>query len=332
MQVLNATKSVKSILADDGELIQILPGQVSKVFTASSHTIRAAINLGDPSEIGIILGGSWERDIAKTITASADYLYTDLNEAKGKLIDPSIDYSESARADISSMKDTAKEQQYKEKINILTAELDLAKSEIASLKNNTELSNLQDKLTDQINLNKELEKERDNIKSQLTESQDQVSDLSKDYQKLKSQMNDNQNIMMEAQKKVDELSAKIAEYESNASNIEVDTSKMKELQQNVDDLYAENQDFKSKLSKKDEEIDKLVKQVEDLNIQLGEASESAVNSEELEKLREENSKLKENLKEATDKIDSMVTEFNTACDKFKITKNEQGEWIQDLES
>lgn len=328
MQIINATKSVRSILADDGELITIKPGDVSKVFTASSNAIRAAINLGQPNEIGIILGGSWERDIAKTITASADYLYTDIDDAKSKLLDPNVDYSSRMKEDISSMKDVAKESAYKDTIEKLNNKIRQLESENESLKNNTELSVLQDKIQDQINKTNEVEKERDNYKSQLTESQDQLSNLSKDYNSLKKKFDDSSNIMIESQKKIDELSETIEELKSNAS-APVDDSEVKELKQNVDDLYKENQDFKSKLTKKDDLIDKLTKQVEELNIQLGEYAESQINEEELNKLKEENKELKDKLAEATAKIESMVSEFNTACEKFNISKDENGEWIQE---
>lgn len=327
MQIINATKSVRSILADDGELITIKPGEVSKVFTASSNAIRAAINLGQPNEIGIILGGSWERDIAKTITASADYLYTDLEDAKSKLLDPNVDYSAKMKEDISSMKDMAKEIAYKEMIEKLNIEIRQLKSMNESLSNNTELSALQDRFQDQINKTNEVEKERDNYKSQLTESQDQLSNLSKDHISLKKKFEENSNIMIESQKKIDELSRVIEELKSNASN-SVDDSEVEELKQNVADLYKENQDFKDKLTKKDVEIHKLAEQVEDLNIQLGKAIESPINGDELNKLKEENETLKSSLSDATQKIDLMVSEFNAACEKFNISKDDNGEWVQ----
>jgi len=324
MQVLNATKSVKSILADDGELIQLLPGQVSKLFTASSSTIKAAINLGDPNQIGIILGGSWERDIAKSITACAPYLYTDMEEAKSKLLDPSIDYESKAKAEVSVMKDTAKEQQYLTEIETLRKMIEAKDERIAEISNNIELSKLQDKLTDAENRIKDTEKERDNYKSQLTEAQDQVSDLSRDYNKIKNQLNQNQNTLIEAQKKIDELS----EENQNLKNAEQpadNSAEVSELRQNVDDLFKENQDLKKKLTKKDSEIENLSSQIEDLNMQISNSTEADIN---IENLKTENENLKSALEDAKSKIESMVSEFNTACDKFKITKDDNGDWIQ----
>lgn len=326
MQILNATKSVKSILADDGELITILPGEVSKLFTASSHTIRAAINLGEPNQIGIVLGGSWERDIAKTILACADYLYTDLDEAKSKLLDPSIDYKNSFSDSVSEIKNTANDTKYQKIISELESKLRDKDNRISELENNVEFSNLQAKYDDSLERIKELEKERNNFHSQLQDSQDQLASITKDYTKVKDQFSNTQAQLIESSKTVDDLSNKISEYEAKLNS--ASSEDLDELKKNVEDLYKENQDFKSKLIKKDEEIENLTKNLEKLNSDLSEAYENSVDPSELESAKKLNEELKANLNEATSKIESMVKEFNAACEKFNITKDENGEWIQ----
>lgn len=96
MRILNATTRNLSILSDSNQMISVPAGEMSILFIGSKNTVLAAIKLGGPDEIGIILGSSYELDLARTISTSTPYLYMNEEEAVAKLIDKNKDYKRSS--------------------------------------------------------------------------------------------------------------------------------------------------------------------------------------------------------------------------------------------
>jgi ribosomal protein S13 len=71
----------------------IPPGQLSEIFIGTKNTVMAAVKLGTNKEIGIIYGGGYELDEAKSVSVALPYLYATEEEAIAKLIDKNVDYT-----------------------------------------------------------------------------------------------------------------------------------------------------------------------------------------------------------------------------------------------
>lgn len=283
MIVLNATKQVKSLMTDRGDFINIEPGSESRLVIATRNMIIGAMKLGSPMEIGIIISGSYEFEIAKSITGSTPYLYTDVDEAKAKLLDPNIDYKQNINADKINY-------QSQEQIKEMTVEMEGLKSTIQELKNKLKTATESDesarveserKYKDLEGKFIKVQEERDRIKSQLAESQDQVSNLTGNLNSIRKEYEDTKGYYAETQKVVDKLTA--------------------ELKTAKDELAS--------CKSESDEID-------------------VTKSKEYIDLASEVSSLKDSLKEASETIDNMKLRFNACCEKFNITLDENGEWIQ----
>jgi chromosome segregation ATPase len=296
MQILNATTQVKSVMTDRGDFITINPGEISKLIIASRNIIIGTMKLGTPSEVGIIISGSYEFEIASSITGSTPYIYTDLEEAKSKLLDPSIDYKSNLNTSKLNKANEELIRQNEEVINDLNNQIKKLKADLkdASSVNESQLVESERKYKDLESKFINVQTERDRLKSQLTESQDQVSNLTENLNSLRKEYSNNRSYYDEAQKTIDSLSAQL----------KVMTDEKSKLQSEVDDLKSNMESIESK---------------PDIPV---------TESEEYKKLQSENQDLKSNLKDATDTIEAMKSKFNSACEKFRITTDENGEWIQ----
>lgn len=298
MQILNATTQVKSVMTDRGDFITINPGEISRLIIASRNLIIGTMKLGTPSEIGIIISGSYEFDIAASITGSTPYIYSDLQEAKSKLLDPSIDYKANlntakvnhANEELIKQKDQRIEE-YKKQIKDLESQIEDAKKtgEDNLVENQRKYKELEGRFVD-------VQKERDRIKSQLQEAQDQVSNLNENLNTVRKESSSNKNYYTKSQEMVDNLTSQL-----NA-------------------MTADRDKYKSEVEKIQGELDTLKSN----QAQIVPPTES----DEYKKLQSEYDNLKSNLKDASDTIENMKNKFNAACEKFRITTDENGEWIQ----
>lgn len=295
MIILNATKTPKMIMTEKSELITIPPGGESKLMIASKNLISATIRLGNPNEIGIILGGGYELDIAKTITASIPYLYTSIEEARSKLIDPSINYQPS----LESQKNTA---QINEELKSKSTVIDQLQNRITELQLKLESSidiakfnELEAQIAKLESSNRELTGDKVRLMTQVQELQDQVTSQTANLNKLREDLgkknqelfNDNDTIK-KLNTQVDELTNELDSYKNQEAPLPVkSTPEYKELESDLQD--------------KEDKIKELTSEVDDL---------------------------KSNLSEAVDKIENMKNTFNAACEKFRIYKDEDGEWQQ----
>lgn len=282
MQVLNATTKVKSIMTDRGNLITIKPGELSELIIASRNMIVSAMNLGEPKDIGIIIKGSYEMDVAKNITGAVPYLYTDEDEAKSKLLDPSIDYVGTLNASKVNMVNEEIIKKKDEEIEKLKTEVSDITSKLQdAVSSNGIKAELEKRISDLEKLFKDVQTERDRLRTQLKDSQDQVEQLTKKSNELRETLGSKMQDLTGSSNMINKLTEEIENLKSELKNKKSDSSK--EIDQ-LNDTIAE----------KDEQINKL----------------------------------KDNLKDSAETIESMKSEFNSACEKFKITKDDKGNWIQ----
>jgi predicted nucleic acid-binding Zn-ribbon protein len=258
MKILNATRSAISIMLDNNDLITIQPGEFSITFLASKNAICAALSLGTPSEVGIVLGGTWEQGVANQITGAAPYLYLSEDEAKAKLLDPTIDYK-------SSMADT-------------------------------QLSNLRESVAD-------YELKIKDLKDQIIVKDSKIAELEAkgndaDYQTQKIKLD-------QAEKQVSELTEK---YKMTTSELEGVKNTNAQLQTTIGTLNVEKKSLSDK-------VEVIGNQLRDANAQLDEANAKSET-------------LLSDLSEANERIESMKAKFNEACEKFKISLDENGQWIK----
>lgn len=310
MIIINATKTVKTILTARGDVMTIQPGGQSEMTVASSYLVRAAMKLGDPSEIGIVINGSYEMQVASQITGSAPYLYTDLQEALSKLIDPSIDYT--AKLDNSK--------------NVLQLQDELAgknkrikdlESEIGELNSRLTLAEAADLKADLEKQVRTLETENKNVTSdklrlekQLSESQDQVTKQNDALNQLRQQVGEKDQILSQLNAQIKDLTAKLESATVSGSA----------------ELEAKLSEANAKVTELEELVATANKQANDLQEANGEYET------QIRKLQESKDAAMANLKEASQTIENMKTSFNAACEKFGLYLDDDGEWQQELPS
>lgn len=306
MFILNASTTVKSIMQSNGQLISIEPGKVSQIIIASRNVIISAIKMGSPDEVGLILNGSFEVEVAKTITAAIPYLYTDIDEAKAKLLKADVDYKGNLNA---------------AKINLAT-EAELKKKDEEIKKLTAQVKDLIDQLANANDLNKI----KTDLQTRLEDAESNLVKVKSANTKLDTQLKDSQDSIESLTNKCNDL------QKSNGSM----SQELIGLNKAVEDLTAEKKQLtdeldilKSNSSSSIEDADKLQKQIEDLTSKLEDSvkAEAAAN-DKVTALNKSNEELKSNLEDASKTIDNMKSEFNKACEKFQITKDEDGNWIQ----
>lgn len=299
MLILNATKNVKSVMTDRGDLVTIKPGELSPVMVASRNLILSAINLGSPAEVGVILNSSYEMEIIKNITGAAPYIYTDTAEAQARLIDPSIDYQGTLAADKVNLLNVEAIKEKDEEIKSLKEQVKELTEKLAQSTDNSEVADLTAKLTQANQLHKEVQLERDRLKTQLLESQDQVKDLTDKVNQLRNESGSASQELTSSNEMITKLSL---EKDELIKKVEV-------LEQKLSAVPEDNsEELKSTVETLTNDVEQLTKSNEELT--------------------STNQSLKSSLKEASEQIDFMKSEFNKACEKFKITKDDNGEWVQ----
>lgn len=290
MLILNATTTVKSIMTDKGALISILPGELSQLMTASKNLIISAINLGTPDEIGVILGGSYEFEIAGKISGSTPYLYTDVTEAKAKLLKENVDYKGNLNASkVNKLNE--------EEIQKLKAANELDKQLIAELKEKLRLAEANDYKSELESTVVKLESElkeanamKLNLDGRLKESQDQVDNLTRNLNDVRSELGTKTQELASSAAMIDKLSQNIEELKSTPAE-SVDVKESPE--------YVELKEYALSLESQIKEKDTKISQ------------------------------LSTNLSESAQIIEDMKSEFNAACSKFGIYKDDSGEWVME---
>ena len=304
MLVLNATTKVKSVMTDRGDLIQIGPGEFSRIIIASRNIIISAMNLGSPTEIGIVITGSYEMDIAKSITGCIPYLYTDQDEAKAKLLKADVDYKGNLNASKINAANEELIRSKDEEISSLKTQLNDCKKELESLLNSDQVRVELEKQVESITKNlKATVDERDRLKTQLQDSEDQIQSLTKTVNDLRSKSGSMTQDLAGANEMISKLTAQLDEVKnSSATSVE--------LEKVQDELLKVKQDYNTleiESGNKDKKIDDLLSQIDGWKV----ASDGKDNQ-----IKE----LSEALSEASKTIDDMKAQFNEACSKFNITK------------
>lgn len=315
MLVLNATTKVKSVMTDRGDLIQIGPGEFSRIIIASRNIIISAMNLGSPTEIGIVITGSYEMDIAKSITGCIPYLYTDQDEAKAKLLKADVDYKGNLNASKINAANEELIRSKDEEISSLKTQLDNRKKELESLSNSDQVRVELEKQVESITKNlKTTVDERDRLKTQLQDSEDQIQSLTKTVSELRSKSGSMTQDLAGANEMISKLTAQLDEVKNSSAT-------SAELEKVQDELLKVKQDYNTleiESGNKNKKIDDLLSQIDGWKV----ASDGKDNQ-----IKE----LSEALSEASKTIDDMKAQFNEACSKFNITKDDEGNWIQIVE-
>lgn len=322
MFIVNATSKVQNLMTDRGEIIKIMPGKESVMFIASENLIKGAIKLGNPNEIGVVISSSYELEIAKKISAAIPYLYTDLREAKAKLIDPSKDYT---------IKNTASNEvilrqqvlNVTNKNNELIKELAEVKQQLAAVSQSDQFNKLNDIIAEKTKLQETQNKRIKELETQLKTANENEQKARLDASEANTKLTETTKSLENAHIEVGQLKSQVAQYENdlksmpsqdeianNQKSLLEANSKVAELGKKIKELEAEIATYPSK-----DDIAANQLKIQQLDSQLQESNELV-------------EKYKTSLKEASDTIESMKAEFNTACNKFNITKNESGEWIQ----
>jgi methyl-accepting chemotaxis protein len=242
MIIINATKKTQSIMTDRGDLITVEPGKQSDLVIATKNLISAAIRLGTPSEVGIVLSGSYELDVAKNISGAVPYIYTNLDEALGKLIDPTIDYKAPVAQTKLNMDLELKLTQKDEEIKTLNAEIDSLKDQLENNPSDRLIKELESKLSNLESEFKTVSTERLRLQGQLEESTDQVkilttnlNDLRKTQGELSQDLTAVNKLSNELTEENNTLKARIKELED--SNKEL-SNNLAEAAQTIDDMKA----------------------------------------------------------------------------------------------
>jgi chromosome segregation ATPase len=294
-------------MTDKSELITILPGSKSKLMIASKNLISAAIKLGTPSEIGVILGGGYEFDVAKSVTAAIPYLYNSIEEAESKLLDPSIDY----QSKVETQKNTL---QLQEEVKSKNAVIEQLESQVADLRAKLESSvdsakcnELETQVAELETSNRELTGDKSRLMTQVQELQDQlnaqnnlVNKLREDSGKKDQDLSTNNELISKLNDQINDLQKKLDHYENQEAPLPVtSTQEYLELKENLELANSKIQELKDEKLKATSELES------------------------------SNKDLRENLSEAVDKIEKMKSTFNAACEKFNLYLDDNGEWQQE---
>lgn len=321
MLVLNATTKVKSVMTDRGDLIQIGPGEFSRIIIASRNIIISAMNLGSPSEIGIVVTGSYEMDIAKTITGCVPYLYTDQDEAKAKLLKADVDYKgnlNASKVNAVNQELIAKKDKEIEELNnqILTL-----KSELAAKKDTDQVKIGLEKQIESLTKNlKTITAERDRLDTQSKDYEDQIASLTATVSDLRKSNGELTQDLTGAQKMITDLTEKLDNQDAEATKIAV--KDLAEKNQELEAVTNELMELRKINSDLTEEHNKDLEAIESYKTQIDSWKTASDGKDKQIK------DLSSALSEASNTIDAMKASFNEACSKFGITKDEDGNWIQ----
>lgn len=219
MQILNGKKSTLMFKLDNGELMQIAPGTLSKSFIPSAHQVQSILSLGSPNEIAIILSSSYEMTIMNQLNASFSYLQPNEKTAREFLFDgkePELDVVSPETAEILKLKEAALEKD--KTINELTEALKKANEEIAN-------SPLQEYMN----------------KAKLAEEKVEKSETA--LNKLDAELKTANDKLIDSQRQISALTSKVAEAESKLKDAN-DKLVASVSAEDINALKAENEQLK----------------------------------------------------------------------------------------
>lgn len=188
MQILNATQSVKCVMTDRGDLISIPPGELSPMVIASRNLVISAIQLGSPSQIGIVVSGSYETEIISKITGAVPYIYGSIEEAKAKLIDPTINYAPVVTESINTTKLQLMIDERDVQIRGLEDEIVELNSKIATLESNDRIGELEGDIQKFRSEITELNADKVRLQGMNTELNEQINSLTQNLNSVRSEL------------------------------------------------------------------------------------------------------------------------------------------------
>lgn len=157
---------------------------------------------------------------------------------------------------------------------------------------------------------------------EIGEKDKRIGELNAEIAELKSR----QETFDKTSKELEECRKKLVKAESDFKSVQEIRDKLKsELQESASNL----ENSESNLAKIRKEVGSLSQENTALNAKLAELENMKLNSDkELLSKDNEIADLKKSLEESIAEIESMKKEFNKACKMFKISKDEEGNWVQ----
>lgn len=224
---------------DRGDIMTVLPGEISQLFIATKNAIKGVMAFGTPDEVGIILGGTYEQSISQTITGCAPYCYMSEDEAKAKLIDPTIDYKGALEsAQVTSLKSESVELQKQ----IEAKDALIKKLEDQIKKDQEEIKKASSNEITDLKL-KEALKQNESDAATITSLTSELDGYKSNYESLKVQVD---TLTTEKSALNEKISVLTKELKSRSDELELLSKKLQS-----DSL------IKSELAEKEELIDKL---------------------------------------------------------------------------
>lgn len=271
MKIVNGSEQVL-MLPLGGQMMTILPKNVSSDIVASKSLVLAAITTNTPENIGLVTYSAAELQVINSVTGSSPYLYQNLEDAVSKLIPEGIQpivetrVLDGGEAVIQSVV----------KVNDKTSDLEF--EELSKLKSAYKFST--DKITELESQIEKITKENQDLSNKLKESEltsknqsidadlvKKSGDLEKTRAKLESLLQDEQGKSAELTSKLDEASKLIIEKNKKIEEL----SSYANLKEELDKLKDQNQNLISDLKESSDKITEL--------------SKSSVNPDELDKAK-----------------------------------------------
>lgn len=285
MQILNGKQSTINFRLDNGELLKVKPGEISKSFVPSVFQLQAILAMGNPEEIAIILSSSYEMSVLSQLNGSMAYLKANEQVARAAILegkDLSSEVISSDNVEINQLKEKLVD---KEKtISELTEELTKKSEELA----NSPIHEYKSQL--------------DIKESEVSKLTDVVTQLNEKINKLTSEYNDKCNEVNQLIAKKEQSEIKLTELNNKL------TSAVTSENEKVNDLTTKLQEAETRIKELEDATPQEVGVPQETYDETLAELESAKN--EITQLKEDGAKIVENYKKAKDALVAVMEQFH----------------------
>lgn len=291
MQVFNAKRSTLTIPLDNGELIQVRPGECSRPFVGTASILMSVVNTGSPAEIGVIVSSSYELDLIRQVSASMEYLYQSESDARAKLLEGK------------DLTPTVSDNPYAVEMQKIQEKYDAKCKDYEYLEN--QYKDLVNKKSDDSELTR-IRMELANANDELIQLRSNLQALNAEKDELNFTITDKDKELLSKQEEINTLSAQLADVQSK-----------------LDAELGKGSVDPEQLAEGSQLVKNLKKQVEDLTAELARAAEEStepLSAEDQGKLNEypklvaENSSLKAEINGMRNDATQIVEKYNKAKD------------------
>lgn len=265
---------------DNGELMKVKSGELSRSFVPSVFQLQAIIAMGNPEEIAIILSSSYEMDVLRQLNGSIAYLQANEQVAREVLFngkEPKTEVIPTDNVEILKLRETVADKD--KTIGELTDALNEAKAELSNSPIN-EYANKLKLAEEKVAKSEQLISE---VNSKLDEASKKNIDLLKEIDSLKLAKD-------ESDAKLKDANDKLVALVNDPEKAEL-TAKLKAANETIEKLSSQEQSGPTT-----EEYNEQVNKVEVL-------------TKENAQLKEDGAKVVENYKKAKDALVSVMQKF-----------------------